>query len=372
MATTSSSPPASTDMRLEALDVLRIPLWVLQKPVYSFAPIGFHFRLARLKGRLDWWRSRHRDRLTDTLERHLDGSVEKPQLHRIVERNFEFRQTNEFARLWPQTRGFAGAHEVEIEGLDHLDGALKRGNGAILVTAHFGFARLIKPILRAHGRRVLLVGHPRRPGAPDIPPLFTPVGSFVHTRLLRLPRASRFDERWNTTVGEDLWAGLDVRPHVAALARNETLIILADGRTSRYLHPVPVLGIDVPLAPGAINLARNSGAVALPSFVVDDPDRLGPTSFRLVIHPPLDLQITGDRRADLDVNLRRFATVYEDQIRAPSPQLPLDVGSRRRPGVAGRPPGSDSAAREPGLGAHADEPACSRGRSPSSGASWSE
>jgi lauroyl/myristoyl acyltransferase len=289
---------------------------VLQKPVYSFAPISFHFRLARLKGRLECVRSRSRGRLAETLGRHLDGAVDKPRLHRIVESNYEFRQTNDFARLWPQTRGFAGAHEVEIEGLDHLDRALDQGNGAILITAHFGFARLIKPVLRAHGRRALLVGHPRRPGAPDITPLFSPVGSFVHTRLLRLPRASRYDERWNTTVGEDLWAGLDVRPHVAALARNETLIILADGRTSRYLHPVPVLGIDVPLAPGAINLARNSGAAALPSFVVDDPDRLGPKSFRLVIHPPLDLQITRNRRADLDVNLRRFAAVYEEQIQA--------------------------------------------------------
>jgi lauroyl/myristoyl acyltransferase len=54
----------------------------------------------------------------------------------------------------------------------------------------------------------------------------------------------------------------------------------------------------------------------LPAFVVDEPGRTGPASLRLIIHPPLDLQVTDDRRADTEVNLQRFAAVYGEQIRA--------------------------------------------------------
>jgi lauroyl/myristoyl acyltransferase len=102
---------------------------------------------------------------------------------------------------------------------------------------------------------------------------------------------------------------------VEALERNAPVIILADGH-AEALHGLPVAGIEVPFAPGAVSLARATGAPLLPAFVVDEPGRTGPASLRLIIHPPLDLQVTDDRRADIEENLRRFVNVYEKQMRA--------------------------------------------------------
>ncbi len=238
----------------------------------------------------------------------------RDELRLIGIRYFRFRTMVHMTRLWPQIRGFAGCEKVGVDGLHHLDTALEAGNGAILVTAHFGHARLIKPLLRSLGRESLLVG-PTGSAAPDIPPLFTRFGNLVHTRLLRLPRASRRHARWMRTVGEDLPIGLNVRPHLAALQRNRTLIILTEGRAATMHWHVPVLGIEVPFAPGALRLARKAGAAALPTFVVDDPQRPEPAGLRLVIHPPLELQLTEDANADLETNLRRFASVYETQVR---------------------------------------------------------
>jgi Kdo2-lipid IVA lauroyltransferase/acyltransferase len=299
----------------ELADFYRIPLWVLAKPVYAFAPISLHFRIAALKGTVAWLCSPLRRQTLEALERHLGETKSRRELRLIARRHFQFRSTGRLTRLWPQIRDFAGAESIEIEGFHHLAEATAAGTGTIIVTAHFGYARLIKPILRSRGWNVLLVGPARPPDAPDLPPLLTRLGSVVHTRLLHLPRASRFDERWERTVGEDLMTGLNLRPHIAALARNEALIILTDGRAAQSVRPVPVLGIEVYFAAGAVSLARSTGAVALPAFVVDDLERKGPGRLRLVIHPPLDLQVTQDARADLEVSLRRFAAVYEKQAR---------------------------------------------------------
>jgi KDO2-lipid IV(A) lauroyltransferase len=304
------------DKLLELRDLYRLPLWMAMKPFYAFAPVSLLFRVATGRGTLDFLVSRRRGELLGTLEHYLGESHGRRERRQIARRYYQFRRRAPLARLWPQIRNFDGAASIEIDGLHLLDEALARGKGAILLSAHYGYARMIKPILRSRGRSPLLVGlAPYGPGAQDYPPFFTRLGSFVHDRLLRLPRASSFDERWNETVGVDIWGGMNLRSHLAALERNETLIILADGRAAHALQRLQVLGIDVSFAPGAVSLARGAGAAALPAFVIDDPERRDPIGLRLVIYPPLELQVTRDANADLQANLRRFAAVYEEHVR---------------------------------------------------------
>lgn len=53
----------------------------------------------------------------------------------------------------------------------------------------------------------------------------------------------------------------------------------------------------------------------LPACVPDEPDRPRPAAMRLVIHPPLELQVTDDHRADVEENVRRFGRVNEQYVR---------------------------------------------------------
>ena len=117
------------------------------------------------------------------------------------------------------------------------------------------------------------------------------------------------------TVGEDLPVALNLRPHLAALASNDTLVILADGRGAQSTVKLPVTRMSAHFSPGAVSLARVSGAPVLPTFVVDEPRPGDPIGMRLVIHPPLDLQVTADAAADNRANLERFAAVYGRQVR---------------------------------------------------------
>lgn len=254
-----------------------------------------------------------------TLEVHLGETTSRRELRRIARHHLQTLRRADFTTVWPQVHDFAGVQAIRIEGFERLDDALGRGKGAILVSVHFGFPRMIKPALRSRGRRALQVGKPahapRTDGHPAPHTRHRPTRARTLAHSLRFPRV-RSDERWQA-IGGDIPPGLNLRPCLEALERNETLIILADGRKGEAaLQTLAVAGVEIPFAPGAVSIARSTGAPLLPTFVVDEPGRSGPASLRLVIHPPLDLQVTEDRGADLEVNLRRFAEVYERQIRA--------------------------------------------------------
>jgi lauroyl/myristoyl acyltransferase len=322
----SNRTPSPTVPRklLEPADFVRIPVWVGMKAL-AVVPISVLLRLATLRGTLDSLFSPKRARVAAALERNLEQTPMADEPGRVARRYFQFRRRERLTRLWPLIRGFAGAERVEVEGLRHLDEAFAGGQGAILVTARYGYARLIKPILRLHGRSVLLVGAPRTKEIwPGIPRSGTRLGRFVYSRILRLPKRSH----WRDTLGTDLPATMNVRPHLASLARNKALIIVADGRNAQKLRPVSVLGKDVNFAPGPLSMARATGAPALPTFAIDDLEGTSRLGFRIVIHPPLELQVTADANADLEVNLGRFAAVYAEQLRA-QPHLSREMCGKR-------------------------------------------
>ena len=311
MAFAKRSDAPSDEALFETRDLYRIPLWLLQKPLYAFAPISLHFRLAALRGTEQSLTSRNRDRVMEMLERHLGESTTPAELRGIRRRFFQMRARRRFMQTWPEIRNFAGVESIPIEGLDHLDAALERERGAILATAHFGHMHIIKPVLRSRGRPPLKVAAGSRERAPRR----TRVGSFVYTTLLDLPEGPP-SKKWQESSGTDLEAGFDIRPLVEALDRNEAVIILVDGHTAQAVHPIEVAGIKISFAPGAVSIARSTGAPVLPTFAVSRPRARGPTNLRLLIDPPLELQATDDHQADVEANLRRFAKAYEQHVRA--------------------------------------------------------
>lgn len=289
----------------EAGDLYRIPLWVGERLLSSLGSVSLLVRAVTALGAVQSVVSRGRAQTLHELERHLAPVADERERRRIARRHFEFMRREAFATVWPCIRGFEGADAIAIEGRDHLDDALDAGRGVLLVSAHFGFARLLKPILRFQGYAALLVGRP--PGR--IRPL-TRLGERVRLRILRLPYALERDEQWVRIVGHDLEAGMNIRLHIAALTRNDIVIALADGRAGQSLRPMSVLGVEVPLSPTVFRMARSTGAPILPVFVVDDPSSRDPLGIRLVIEAPLALA-PGDPQADLTA----FAQLLEARVR---------------------------------------------------------
>jgi KDO2-lipid IV(A) lauroyltransferase len=295
---------------VEAKDLYRIPFWSVTKALYAVVPVPLLFRLFKARGTVKWFLPKKRSRVLARMERFFGDSKSEEELRRIARRRLEFIARRDLTRLWPHVQGFAGRETCEVEGLEHLDTALAAGRGAILATMHFGYGRLIKPLLESRGYTAWIVG--RTEPVQVAPKRFTRVGLLVHSRLLGLPRMRRGTA--------DLQAGINLRPLLAALSRNEILILPLDapgthgmGRQGS-LRPVPVLGKYIRFASGPISMARGTGTPLLPAFVVDSDDR-GGIGIRLDILPPLELQRSDRPHEDMDTNVERFAVVFEDYLR---------------------------------------------------------
>lgn len=286
---------------MNARDLRRIPLWVGLKLAYTLLPVPALFRLARVKGLATFRLSRKRHRALRHLTESFGGTRSEAEIRRIARRHFQFLEVLSVAEVWPQLKDFAGAERCAVEGLGHLDAALAEGKGAIVAATHFGCVRLIKPLLRMRGYPVLQVGFT---GAGyRVPGKLTRVGLFVRQTLLRLPSIGPKGSRYN-----DIEAGINLRPLLAALARNEVVVMLADGRGAGSQQPVRVVGRTIRMTPGLFTVAQATAAAVIPAFVVDGDGRGVP--FRLEFCAALDPPGSGSPEHSLEL----FAAVYERYI----------------------------------------------------------
>ena len=173
--------------------------------------------------------------------------------------------------IFPKIDVAAVERLVEISGLEHLDRALARGRGAILVHGHFGPVHLPLVALARRGYRMKQIGLPSDEG-------LSWVGRKVAFRL-RL----RYEGRMPAEI---IHAESFLRPAFTWLQENGILMVTGDGSgtekivgrqsLSRFFNQ-PVL---FPLGP--FLLAGKTGAAILPLFIVPGAHK----AYRIVIEEP--------------------------------------------------------------------------------------
>ena len=135
---------------------------------------------------------------------------------------------------------------VEFHGLEHLEKALQRGRGAIVVTAHYGHWELIPSALRY-----------RLPEAE-----VTPTGRRLGNPFVQAMVAAR------RNLGGGAVLERDAPEIIRALRRNATVGILVDLRRSRKRGGIlaPFLGRRAWTTHGPAIFARRTGAAVIPAF----------------------------------------------------------------------------------------------------------
>ena len=226
-------------------------------------------------------------------EKHINLSLELKDgasAERIVRRCFRNLGKNfiEFIRF-PHTSNRKNRAIVTFEGKAHIDGALAQGNGAIILTGHFGNWELLAANL-----------------VEQVAPL-TPVA-----RRLRSRRLDALIRSWRNAAG---YSTIDrdnaARDILRCLRRNELIGVLADVDTSVEGVFVDFFGrlAYTPYSPVAI--ALKTGAPVLPTFIVRQPD----DSHSVIVEPPLKLKTTGDRDQDFLINTQMFTEIIESYVR---------------------------------------------------------
>lgn len=175
---------------------------------------------------------------------------------------------------------------TQLDGREHLQAALARGRGAILLSAHFTTLEI--------GGRVLCDQLPDRVNV-----MYRPTGNPVLERFLARNR-SRQAKR---AIPRD-----DVRTLISSLKDSEPVWYAPDqAYRKKGAQMVPFFGIPAATNTATSRLARMTGAAVLPYFQ----ERLPNGKFRMVIHPMLENFPTDDPVADA----RRFNEYIEAQVR---------------------------------------------------------
>lgn len=185
---------------------------------------------------------------------------------------------------WASTPRIASL--THLEGREHLQAALARGRGAILLSAHFTNLEI--------GGRVLC------DQLPAINIMYRPTGNAVLERFLARNRNHRTRNR---AIARD-----DIRALITALKTNEPVWYAPDqAYRKKGAEMVPFFGIPAATNTATSRLARMTGAAVLPYFQ----ERLPNGKFRMVIHPMLENFPSKDPVADAKV----FNEYIEAQVR---------------------------------------------------------
>jgi KDO2-lipid IV(A) lauroyltransferase len=202
---------------------------------------------------------------------------------------------------------------VVYDGFENYERAFARGQGVLLISAHFGAWELSAFTHSLHGHRTHLVMRPM-----DNPYL---------DRMIRGYRTMH----GNTTVDKDDF----VRGLLVAMKAGEAVALLLDtNMTPPQGVFVDFFGIPACTASGAARIALRTDAVVVPTFNVWDP---GLRKYRLRFDPAVNLIRTRDNEADIVANTQLFTRIIEDYVRQ-YPDQWLWVHRRWKTRPEGQPP----------------------------------
>lgn len=234
---------------------------------------------------------RARQRALENLTLALGGELDREALSKVARdswRNFA-RAVIEVG-LAMRTAARAWQENVPIEGREHLEAPLRRGRGAIALSAHLGNFFLLGSRLAAEGYPVKVLVRPA-----------------VDPRVADLWDRYRL-EIWQRTIRARPRRAA-ARELIRALRENEVVVVIADEYRSKGTS-VRFFGLQVLAKRGPVTLALRTGAAVVPLYLVREQGRL-----RLIIEPELELARTGDAKRDIRENLRILSGWLERVVR---------------------------------------------------------
>lgn len=161
-------------------------------------------------------------------------------------------------KLTPQTC----PNFMRIEGREHLDAALARGRGAIVLNPHAGNIMMMIAALALGGYRYTQYAA-RGLAPPEVAAQNAAV--FGHNAWRRATREAR-EANEDHLPAQFLSLQTPVRHLYRSLARNEVVGIAFDGRIGTRFVPVQYLGRQALLNPGPYRLAASTGAAIVPAL----------------------------------------------------------------------------------------------------------
>jgi len=231
--------------------------------------------------------SRYRRMAIDNLTAAYDGRMSAKEVRwtaRQVFRHFA-RGTMEFFYLLRLKPGEL-ERMVDMKGTEHLDAALAKGKGCVILTGHLGHWEMLARRLANAGYKVNVIAR----DSDDV----------VMTGIAR-----RIREGAGYRV-----LGRNPREALMVLKNNEILGILPDQNAVGGIK-VEFFGQLASTAEGPAVFSLRTGAPLVPAFARRGSDGM----YHAVIHPPLETPLTGDRDEDVRRLTQALTSRIEEEIR---------------------------------------------------------
>jgi phosphatidylinositol dimannoside acyltransferase len=247
-----------------------VAYWAAVAPAAARLPAALGYRMACLRG--DWeYRVRHgkRAELIRNLRSLCEDDPGPDAARQLARQWFRFASCQAIDVMRLRYRARPLRQLVEIRGREHLEAALAGGKGVILCSAHFGSYDCAFSLLGASGFPVTTIGRWQHNYTAGLSSAERWFWELVYARRLRRHRHRPNIEPWAGRVA--------VAAQAAAVLRgNEVLTIAIDAppleKDLARTVEVPFVGRRARLLPGAVTLARLTGAPVLMGFMYRSAD----------------------------------------------------------------------------------------------------
>jgi len=250
---------------------------------------GFADGLAKLGYRIAL---KHRKIALDSLGTAFRGEKSPKEIEDIARDCFSF-MTRSGAELmfFADKPGQLKKHAV-FEGKEHLDSALSRGKGVILVSAHFGNFPLLLMKLCVEGYAAGGIMRLMRDKLAE---------SYFAKKRRRYGIKTIYSQPRNVCVEET----------IRSLRNNELIFIPLDQNFGTSGVFVDFFGAKAATATGPVVFAQRTKAALLPCFIVRQPDN----THKIIFEPELELKEGATSQETIALNIQRLTDIIERYIR---------------------------------------------------------
>ena len=298
-AAATARPPAGATTPLLTLNDL---LWLLYlypiRLLAIFLPRWVLYALGKLSDPLVQFHARHRKAKAAPWIARVCG-VSPAEALRIAGQSLSggiYRTLDELLLLRPSSAKLLRCNG--IDGLEHLEEAIARGKGVILVVGHFCANRIAARYLATQGHSPLSV-HNQSP---------TNRAGGRFGKLYLQPRVVKLQERANPdqVYIQDPDCVLKI---MRRLRSGGLVIVQVDGRGGKKVIEHPFLGMPWRVPSGVYEIVRVTDCAVVPMLT------LGHSSgFRIRFDPMLPVDRAASRETFVSANLPTFLSVVEKQI----------------------------------------------------------
>jgi lauroyl/myristoyl acyltransferase len=223
-------------------------------------------------------------------------------LSRIVLRGFQLSQFILFESFcFPRITKINVGTWAQLTGEEHLENALKKGKGAIVVLVHFGANQMVMPALGYRGYRINQLGS--RPE--DWAKLTQATPSALQIRIFNI-----LFQLEQSLPAHFIYIESTMKPVYSCLKSNEIVIMAVDGRAGTKFLKSSILNRTINLSAGPFRIAHAMGSPLIPVFPVSQKN--GPHMVQ--IEPELCIPFELEKDTWIDYAVGEFCMRLKHQL----------------------------------------------------------